>query len=86
MTQRGFGIADKIKTRFLDKVQLIGFDIDTYYQNLSDVKLSKERIHKLDRIQNKELLEVSEAIKKEKRASYEELKIEAILKRILHNI
>ena len=79
----GIQIADKLKTRFPNKIQLLGFDKNTYYQNLSQVQLSEERLHKLDKIQTPELIEIAKEVKKEKRASYEELKIEQILNEVL---
>lgn len=71
----GVQIADKIKSRFKDKVCLIGFDVDTYYQVLSDVIISDERLKKLEHIQCFELMDISSALLKEKRVAYEEMKI-----------
>lgn len=72
----GIQIADKIKSLFPSKIQLIGYDENTYYKNISDVTLSPSRLEKLNKIKNEELIEISNIVKKEKRASYEELKIE----------
>lgn len=80
----GIQIADKLKTRFPNEIQLIGFDEDTYCQNLSHVTLSEERLHKLNHIQSEELHEIVELVKQHKLASYEELKIEEILKIIFN--
>ena len=71
----GIQIADKIKQRFKDKVCLIGFDSDAYYKVLSDVTISSERLKKLEHIQSSELLELCNAMRKEKRAAYEERKL-----------
>ena len=57
---------------------MIGFDPDTYYENLSQVTLSEERLHKLDSLQSEELVAIAKIVKQHKRASYEELKIEKI--------
>ena len=45
----GIQIADKLKKRFPDKIELIGFDEEIYYKNLSDVTLSEERLTKLNK-------------------------------------
>lgn len=78
MDPEGIQIADRLKTRFPNVIQLIGFDPDTYYENLSQVTLSEERLHKLDSLQSEELLAIAKIVKQYKRASYEELKIEKI--------
>ena len=78
----GIQIADKLKTRFPNEIQLIGFDKDIYCKNLSNVMLSEERLHKLDQIQIQELFEIADVVKQQKMASYEELKIEEILRKI----
>lgn len=78
----GIQIADKLKTKFPNAIQFIGFDINTYYKNLSNVELSNERLNKLDNIQNEQLKKLAQVVKKEKKASYEELNIESICKKI----
>lgn len=78
----GIQIADKIKSLFPSKIQLIGYDEDTYYKNISNVTLSPSRLEKLNKIKNEELIEISNIVKKEKRASYEELKIESLYMQI----
>ena len=71
----GLLIADKIKSRFKDKICLIGFDVDTYYEVLSHIVISDERLKKMKHIQNLELNEISLAMHKEKKVAYEEMKI-----------
>lgn len=78
----GIQIADKLKTKFPNVIELIGFDINTYYKNLSNVELSKERLNKLDNIQSEQLIKLAQVVKKEKKASYEELNIENICKKL----
>ena len=82
MDPEGIQIADRLKTRFPNEIQLIGFDKDTYCKNLSNVTLSEERLHKLNQIQSQELLAIADVVKQQKMASYEELKIEEILRKI----
>lgn len=74
----GLQIADSIKCRYGDKVELIGFDVKTYLNIISNVKISDERLKKLDSIKSQELTDVSEKMKEYKMAGYEELKIEEI--------
>ena len=71
----GIQIADKIKSRFSDVVELIGFDVDTYYKTLSNICVSDERLKKLEHIENLELNDIVNAVKKEKRVAYEEMKV-----------
>jgi len=80
----GIQIADKIKSRFKDKICLIGFDVKTYYQVLSEVCVSQERLKKLENIQNQELSEICRILNKEKKVAYEEMKI--MKSNILHII
>lgn len=79
----GIQIADKLKAKFPNTIQLLGFHIDTYHRNLSNINISKERIQKLEKLQSKELIELAKEVKKKKKASYEELKVEEILQYIL---
>lgn len=74
----GIQIADKIKTKFKDKIHLIGFEPQTYYKTISDVSISDERLKKLEHIENPELRDIVEILKKEKRAAYEEMKANII--------
>lgn len=71
----GIQIADKIKSKFKDKVQLIGFDTDIYYKTISNVYISDERLKKLEHIESPELHDIVDALRKEKRAAYEEMKV-----------
>lgn len=74
----GIQIADKIKSRFSDVVELIGFDVDTYYKTLSNICVSDERLKKLEHIENLELNDIVNAVRKEKRVAYEEMKVNFI--------
>lgn len=74
----GIQIADKIKTKFKDKIQLIGFDTETYYKTISNVTISEERLKKLEHIENAELQDIVKTLQKGKRAAYEENKINKI--------
>lgn len=70
----GLQIADKIKSKLKESVCLVGFDVDTYYECMSDVTISEERLKKLEHIEDSNLKALAEVMKKEKRATYEEAK------------
>lgn len=75
----GIQIADKLKERYNDNLDFIGFDINTYKNNLSNVELSESRLKKLDKIKSKDLKEVCKEVRKIKKASYEEKNINEII-------
>lgn len=75
----GIQIADKLKERYEKNLQFIGFDINTYKRNLSNVKLAENRLKKLDKIKSKDLQDVCKEMKKIKLASYEEENINEII-------
>ena len=68
----GIQIADKLKQRYVNSLKFIGFDVETYLKNISNIKLSEVRINKLKHVKSKELIEVCQALDKNKRAAYEE--------------
>lgn len=76
----GIQIADKLKSRYNDNLYFLGFDINTYRNNLSNVKISNTRLKKLERIKSKYLKVICEEVNLIKRASYEEKNIEEIVK------
>lgn len=63
----GIQIADKLKQRYGESLEFIGFDLDTYYRNLSNVELADSRLVKLDKIKSKKLQEIANEVKKKKR-------------------
>lgn len=78
----GILIADKLKSRYNDKLKFIGFDKQTYIKNISKVQISEERLKKLNKVKNEELKELAKLIEENKKASYEELNINNIIKLI----
>ena len=75
----GIIIADSLKRRYKENIQLVGFDKETYLRNLSKVGLSKQRIKKLEKVSSKELIEVAEAVRFFQFAAYEEKNLEEII-------
>lgn len=75
----GIQIADKLKQRYGGNLELIGFDKDTYIKNMSNIKISDERIHKLEQIKSRELKEVCEYLRQNKKAAYEEENIKNLI-------
>lgn len=75
----GIGIADKLKNRYKQNLQFLGFDVNTYKQNLSNVELSQSRLKKLDKVKSDELQAVCNELNIIKKASYEEENIDVII-------
>ena len=75
----GILIADRLKQRYKENLNLIGFNKKTYYKNISDVSLSDARVKKILGIKSTELKEIGEEIKKNKKVAYEEKNIDNIV-------
>lgn len=75
----GIQIADKLKSRYNDNLYFLGFDINTYRNNLSNMKISNTRLKKLQKIKSKDLKAICEEVNFIKQASYEEKNIDAIV-------
>lgn len=75
----GIQIADKLKNRYKKDLCFLGFDVNTYKRNLSNMEVSSSRIKKLDKIKSVDLQGVCNELKMTKRVSYEEENINAII-------
>lgn len=75
----GIQIADKLKQRYGESLEFIGFDIETYLKNISNIQVNETRINKLKHINSKELLETCNCLKKNKRVAYEEENIQKLI-------
>ena len=73
----GMQIADKLKIRYGENLEFFGFDEETYLRNISDVKISGERLNKLKKIEN--LKDLCVNIEKNKKVAYEEKNIGRII-------
>ena len=78
----GIQIADKLKLRYKESLSFLGFDVNTYNNNLSNVILLESRIKKLDGVNSVELKDVCEAVRDKMRVSYEEANIKNIFEYI----
>lgn len=76
----GIQIVDKLKQRYKENLNLLGFCKETYHKNISNIQLSNKRLQKLEKIQSKELIEICNELKENKKASYEEKNIDYIVK------
>ncbi len=75
----GIQIADKLKQRYGESLEFIGFDIETYLKNISNMQVNETRINKLKHINSKELLETCNCLKKNRRVAYEEENIQNLI-------
>lgn len=80
----GIQIADKLKQRYKDNISFIGFDKDTYYNNMSDIILFDNRIQKLESVKSKELQDICNEMKKTRKVAYEEKNIDNIIKYVIN--
>ena len=76
----GIQIADKLKQRYKENLELLGFEKEVYQNNLSTIEISTMRLQKLEKIQTEELKEISEKMRIEKKAVYEQKNIDPIIK------
>lgn len=79
----GIQIADNLYKRYLNNIDFIGFTEDVYNKNLSDVCIGKSRLKMLEQITCEKLKEISNVLKKNTEAAYEELNINNLVKFIL---
>lgn len=75
----GIQIADKLKSRYNDNLYFLGFDINTYRNNLSNIQISNTRLKKLEKIKSKDLKAICEELNLIKKVSYEEKNIDKIV-------
>lgn len=80
----GILIADKLKQRYLNNIDLIGFDSETYIKNKSNVSLNKTRLKKLDSVISEEFKDTIDLIKFDRKAAYEEKNIQNIIDFVLN--
>ncbi len=79
----GLIIADKLKRRYGESLELWRFSIDDYEKVMSEEHIEENRIRKLDRLRDSSLIHLSQFIKREKRAGYQELLIDELIKDVI---
>lgn len=78
----GLLIADKLKSRYGEKLKLWRYSPDDYVNALSDRPISSMRIKKLESIKDKSLVSLSQCIKENLLAGYQELLIDKLIEDI----
>lgn len=68
----GLLIAQKLKLRYGDRMNLWKYEVNLYETYLSEVELSDRRIKKLEQVYIQELQEIKEVMCKKRRAAYQE--------------
>lgn len=75
----GLLIAQRLKIRYGERIELWNYRVDWYKTYLSKVKLSERRLKKLDQIYIPELQPMKEIMCREKRAAYQETMIKEFI-------
>lgn len=78
----GIEIADRVMARNSDNIFLWRMTVEDYYRSISNEKLTEKRLKKLDKIVNIQLRKLSEVLKIEKKAGYQEHLIDLMVKDI----
>lgn len=68
----GLMIAQKLKEKYGERVHLWNYNREFYEMYQSEVEISTKSLKKLDKIYMKELQEIKKAMKKQKKATYQE--------------
>lgn len=75
----GIMIVDRLMSRNPAHIRPWRFTVDDYYQSLSNEVLSESRLKQLDRIHNSCFHPLCEAVKKQKKAGYQEALLEGMI-------
>lgn len=78
----GLLIAQRLKVRYKEKLELWNYDVGLYEKYLSEVQLNERRMKKLEQIQIEELRGVKDMMCKKRRAAYQE----AMLGELIGNV
>lgn len=78
----GISIADRLKTRYGEKLVLWHLGANDYFKIKSKERLSTTRIKKLEKLKSSELKKIAEIIKNEGFAGYQELLVEEYIEDI----
>ena len=72
----GLLIAERLKKRYGDRLIFWKYETDIYLKYMSEEKLTKQRIKKLDGVRDATLLKIAELMREEGRAAYQESMLE----------
>lgn len=72
----GLLIAERLKKRYGDRLAFWKYEPDIYLKYMSEEKLTKQRIKKLDGVRDATLLKIAELMREEGRAAYQESMLE----------
>jgi len=72
----GLLIAERLKKRYGDRLAFWKYETDIYLKYMSEEKLTKQRIKKLDGVRDATLLKIAELMREEGRAAYQESMLE----------
>lgn len=72
----GLLIAERLKKRYGDRLTFWKYEPDIYLKYMSEEKLTKQRIKKLDGVRDATLLKIAELMREEGRAAYQESMLE----------
>ena len=72
----GLLIAERLKKRYGDRLAFWKYETDIYLKYMSEEKLTKQRIKKLDGVRDAALLKIAELMREEGRAAYQESMLE----------
>lgn len=75
----GLQIAQRLKLRYPERMRLWGYRREFYEKYRSNVEITEKSLKKLDQIHLSELEEIKEAIRKTKKAAYQEAMIQEYL-------
>ena len=82
----GLQIADKLKHRYGDRLDLWRYGISDYEKAVSHETISQARLKKMDRLKNPELVRLSRVILQSGRAGYQELILPDLIRDIGQSI
>ena len=86
MDPEGIRIADRLAARFGERLEIWRMAPEDYYASLSKEIISDSRLRILDPVSTPELLPVCDALRKEKRAAYQENLLEELVGDIFKKI
>ncbi|MGF7060445.1 TIGR02679 family protein [Brassicibacter mesophilus] len=78
----GLIIADKLKNRYNKSLILWRYNLDDYKKSVSDNRIDDNRLKKMDKLNNENLIILKECIMKHRRAGYQELLIDELIRDI----